>query len=190
MKTLSRWTTDSAYGVRTFIPSSLYGGVYGRRAMPNRNERPYSHYIPCPSAKAYRSPVNNKCHRSNGKLGFRNHACQPLSFLTGEVGILGSSITQPCPPALVVMPSVGSYIVQIISSSDFSYKLDGLLNLVEGVWVLAVCRGVVGNHRFTLGYWLTLEVRFPLGARIYCGIAEPGDDWAIPGGFTQGKLTG
>ena len=103
-------------------------------------ERPYSHYTLCPSAKAYSSSVNNRCHRSNGTLGFRNHACQLSSFLTGEVGILGSSITKSCPLVLVVMPSVGSYIVQIISSSEFSSKLDEFLNQVEGVWILAVCR--------------------------------------------------
>jgi hypothetical protein len=55
--------------------------------------------------------------------------------------------------------------VQIISTSDFSSKLDEFLNQVEVVWVLAVYRGVVGSHRFTLRYWLAPEVLLPLRAR-------------------------
>jgi hypothetical protein len=58
--------------------------------------------------------------------------------------------------------SLELFLVQIISTSDFSSKLDEFLNQVEVVWVLAICRGVVRSHRFTLRYWLALEVLLPL----------------------------
>jgi hypothetical protein len=58
--------------------------------------------------------------------------------------------------------SLELFSVQIILTSDFSSKLDEFLNQVKVVWVLAVCQGVVGSHRFMLRYWLAPEVLLPL----------------------------